>query len=192
MIQTLNLNYPNPKSPSDPNLESPCDETLNRKDSNIQSPSDPSLKSPTDPNPKFSSDPNPKSPRDPNLKCPSDPNPKSPSDPNQLCHLFLPQDPNSSRCSRWSQNGSESLSCHRVQLWCQTKELAFDFAGKVRELGRGSREKWEKGGNFHKRDLAAQLGQARAAAANNESQILQKLPDSLKNQVFRIKYSLEN
>lgn len=56
------------------------------------------------------------------------------------------------------------------------------------KTGKGSREKWGKGGNLDERDLAAQLGrkgtdskgQAGAAAAENESQNLQKLPDSLK------------
>lgn len=173
MIQTLNFTVIQ-------TLNIPVIQALNLPEIQILNLNDPNLKYPSDLNPKFSRNSNPTSP--------SDPNPKSRCSPNQLCRIFLPWDPNPSQRSRWSQNRSESLSCHRVQLWWQRKELTLNSAGKVRKLGRGSREKWEKGGNLARRGLAAQMGrkstnskgQAGAAAAENGSQILQKLPDPLK------------
>lgn len=83
-----------------------------------------------------------------------------------------------------------------VRVWaatgfsCGDKERSWHLIllekWENREGGKG--KKREKGGNLHKKELAAQLGrkgsdskgQAGAAAAGNESQILQKLPDPLK------------
>lgn len=135
MIQTLNFTVIQ-------TLNIPVIQALNLPEIQILNLNDPNLKYPSDLNPKFSSNSNPTSP--------SDPNPKSRCSPNQLCRIFLPWDPNPSQRSRWSQNRSESLSCHRVQLWWQRKELTLNSAGKVRKLGRGSREEREKGGNLTK------------------------------------------